>query len=176
LNRIRVTARGGGSLSKEDWSDVDWDYSEKNTPRLKCGYGIWVNNSDGGHLNNVTIYSCGGHGLVATRWHDTNSHIAQIHGCGGCGFKGERINGSKIDVRCESNGMYGIRLDYCSDDTRPDNWPSTEYYHPIGSPTKLWGWCENNNGGLYVQQTKLNHCKDLIAEGRLNWNPGETNS
>lgn len=160
LRNLRITARGEGELDTEDWTDVDWSFMP-NKPLLGCSYGLWINNADGGHLDNVCIYNCSGHGLIATRWHDTHSHIGQIHNCRGCGFKGERINGGNIDIRCESNGGYGLYLKRCCE--RANAWPAQGYHHPSGSTTRMMVWVENNNNR--GKQIKLDRCGDMILEG-----------
>lgn len=110
LRDLFIWVTGQGSVRLDDFNDIDLVTQGPDDPVLKCSYGVWVNDADGGILENLQMVGCANHGLVATRWHDGKAHL-RTHSCRGIGFKGERVNGCNIDIRCESCFGWGMYLE-----------------------------------------------------------------
>lgn len=160
LENIHIEYGGSGTLSQDDWDDLD-----------TAGYGLKVDEADGLWVSGFGCSSGGGNGVIAKRWH-AGRFEGNIRVQNGAGFKGQQISVGDVKLRAESNVGFGLMLRNCGSDRYASG------SNLIGSSTNKWQvWLEANNGrstpyttsGYAFSQMMLENVARMEIQGHTGW-------
>lgn len=92
------TGHSPNPIDYTGWSDI-----------YDTTYGLRIENSDGFFCEDVVVMGCAGHGVICDRWH-AGGWRGYVRQCKGAGMKLQRLNGTSMHCRVESNGGYGLMV------------------------------------------------------------------
>jgi hypothetical protein len=168
LENVHVKATGRSLLDLDGWSDLD-----------TAGYALKVEEADGLFVSGFSAVGCGGHGVIAKRWH-AGSYQGRVRECLGTGFKGQLLQGLNARFWCESNEGWGVDVRRCT----LEHFGQTERIRS-GAGSRWDCWLEANNGrgtphtrsGHTFPQFRLDGCAvDLAGHSGWSVNAGMVDS
>lgn len=156
-----VTYGGTGSLDHDGFSDLD-----------TASYALKVDEADGLFVTGFSCSSGGGHGVIVKRWH-AGFFQGNVRVCDGVAFKGQKIAGTQLDLRAESNKGFGI---LCRD-VGANRYSGGSLVASDGSPNDWKVHLEANNGrgtphgnaGYRFSQFKMENCSRIRLFGHSGW-------
>lgn len=154
---------GTGTMTQDDFNDVD---------DATAAYGLWIDDADGCHVQNLQIAGGSGHGVVVDRLH-CGELQARVRNVGGIAFKLGRCNNCRMNLWAE--GAYGYAL--YAKDCGMERYVYPNMVVEMGGPNDWLAWFENNNGrgtthttaGYSFSQFKLESCARVQLRGHTGW-------